>query len=489
MTTESQAAMDTQATGAMPPTIESRDKASGAVLGSVAACSPDEAAASIERAHAAQPAWAATSGHERAWVMRRAAVELGRRREEVVDLVIRETGGIRRKALYEVDASIDEIYEAAALAMRPTAETYPSGADGRVNSVARVPLGVVAVITPWNFPFILGVRAVAPALALGNTVVLKPSSDTPLAGGKLVAEIFAAAGVPDDVLAVMPGSGGVLGRLLAEHPRVDMVHFTGSSEVGHELATLAAPSFKRMSFELGGNNAYIVLGDADLEVACAAGAWSAFYHAGQMCVGAGRHIVVRSVAEEYTSRLAERAKALRVGDPQDPSVDVGPIVSQRQWSRIMELVRRTREMGATVLAGGDGEAPFVQPTVLADMTPDMPVWENEVFGPVAPIMVVDSDEEAIAIANDTPYGLSNAIYTGDIERGYELARGLDSGMVHVNGPTTIDEAHMPFGGCKGSGYGGRSGGDANLEEFTQRKWFSVQRTASSVADFEFAMRD
>jgi benzaldehyde dehydrogenase (NAD) len=267
-----------------------------------------------------------------------------------------------------------------------------------------------------------------------------------------------------------------------------MIHFTGSSEVGHELATLAAPGFKRMSFELGGNNGYIVLGDADPEIASAAGAWSAFYHAGQMCVGAGRHIVVRSVAEEYTARLAERAKSLKVGDPRDSSVDVGPIVSQRQWSRIMDLVERTREMGATVLAGGTGEAPYVQPTVLGDITPGMPAWENEVFGPVAPVMVVDSDEEAIAVANDTPYGLSNAIYTGDVERGYDLARGLDSGMVHVNGPTTIDEAHMPFGGCKGSGYGGRSGGEANLEEFTQRKWFSVQRTASSVSDFEFAMR-
>ncbi len=200
--------------------------------------------------------------------------------------------------------------------MRPVAETYPSGAAGRVNTVLRVPVGVVAVITPWNFPFILGVRAVAPALALGNTVVLKPSSETPLAGGKLVAEIFATAGAPAGVLQLVPGPGGRLGGLLAEHPLVDMVHFTGSSEVGHELATRAAPSFKRMSFELGGNNGYIVLGDADPEIASAAGAWSAFYHAGQMCVGAGRHIVVRDVAAAYIERLAARAKALRVGRSQ-----------------------------------------------------------------------------------------------------------------------------------------------------------------------------
>jgi benzaldehyde dehydrogenase (NAD) len=488
MTTESQAQTAKGAAGVGGSAIESRDKASGDLLGSVTSCTAEQATSAIERAHAARLSWAATSGHERAWVMRRAAIELERRRDEVIDLVIRETGGIRRKALYEVDASIDEIYEASALAMRPIAETYPSGAAGRANTVARVPLGVVAVITPWNFPFILGVRAVAPALALGNTVVLKPSSDTPLAGGQLVGEVFAAAGVPDDVLQVVPGPGDTLGRLLAEHPNVDMVHFTGSSEVGHELATLAAPGFKRMSFELGGNNGYIVLGDADPEIASAAGAWSAFYHAGQMCVGAGRHIVVRAVAEEYTRRLAERAQSLKVGDPRDTDIDVGPIVSERQRTRIVELVERSRAMGAAVLAGGSSEAPYVEPTVLGEVTSHMPVWQNEVFGPVAPVMVVDSDEEAIAVANDTPYGLSNAIYTGDIERGYDLAQGLESGMVHINGATTIDEAHMPFGGCKGSGYGGRSGGEANLEEFTQRKWFSVQRTASSVSDFEFAMR-
>jgi benzaldehyde dehydrogenase (NAD) len=304
-----------------------------------------------------------------------------------------------------------------------------------------------------------------------------------------VAEVFSAAGTPDGVLQVVPGPGGSLGGMLAEHPLVDMVHFTGSSEVGQELAAKAAPGFKRMSFELGGNNGYIVLADADPELASAAGAWSAFYHAGQMCVGAGRHIVVRDIADAYVERLAARARSLQVGDPRDRATDVGPIVSPRQWERIMDLVGRSQGMGATVLAGGGGEQPYVQPTVLVDVTTEMPVWHQEVFGPVAPVMVVDSDEEAIAVANDTPYGLSNAIFTGDVERGRDLASRLDSGMIHVNGATTIDEAHMPFGGCKGSGYGGRSGGDANFEEFTQRRWLSVQRTPCTPADFEFAMRD
>jgi benzaldehyde dehydrogenase (NAD) len=208
-----------------------------------------------------------------------------------------------------------------------------------------------------------------------------------------------------------------------------------------------------------------------------------------MCVGAGRHIVLRPIAERYLARLTERAATLRIGDPRDPSVEVGPIVSRRQWDRIMSLIDRSRQMGARVLTGGGGDSPFVQPTVMTDVRPDMPVWQAEVFGPVAPVVVVDSDEEAIALANDTPYGLSNAIYCGDIDHGYDLAHGLSSGMVHVNGATTIDEAHMPFGGCKGSGYGGRSGGEANLDEFTQRRWISVQRLRALVSDFEFALGD
>jgi benzaldehyde dehydrogenase (NAD) len=467
--------------------LEVRDKATGEHIGSVRTLSLGEALDAIEAVDRAQPIWASVSGHERAWVLRRAAVALEHRRQEITDLVIRETGGIRRKALYEVDASLDEIHEAAGLAMRPLAEILPSGASGRVNEVQRIPVGTVAVITPWNFPFILAIRAVAPALALGNGVVLKPSSDTPIVGGRVVAEILWEAGLPEDILRVIPGPGEVIGKALAEHALVDMLHFTGSSEVGHDLAVRAAAGFKRMSFELGGNNAFIVLADADPELASAAGAWSAFYHAGQMCVGAGRHIVVRPVAERYLAGLVERASNLRVGDPADASVDVGPIVSQRQWSRVMDHIRRSREMGARVLAGGEGESPFVQPTVMADIRSDMPVWRDEVFGPVAPVLVVESDEEAIAVANDTPYGLSNAIWCGDIDRGYDLAQGLASGMVHVNGATTIDEAHMPFGGCKRSGYGGRSGGEANLEEFTQRRWISLQRRRSSASDFTFAM--
>jgi benzaldehyde dehydrogenase (NAD) len=255
-----------------------------------------------------------------------------------------------------------------------------------------------------------------------------------------------------------------------------MIHFTGSSAVGREIAIQAASDFKRVSLELGGNNAYVVLDDADVDQASMVGAWSAFHYSGQTCITAGRHIVARNLFDDYVERMAERARGIEVGDPSSGQVGLGPMISATQVERGHKILEDSVAMGARVVEGGTHEGLFYRPTVVVDVTPDMPVWTEEVFAPVAPVLSVDDDAEALRLVNDTPYGLVNAVYTGSPARGLAFAEGVHAGMVHVNDSTCLDEAHVPFGGVGHSGLGGRSGGEANLEEFTERRWIGVQRT-------------
>ena len=254
-----------------------------------------------------------------------------------------------------------------------------------------------------------------------------------------------------------------------------MIHFTGSSDVGRQIAMQAAGDFKRVSLELGGNNAFVVLDDADLDEASMVGAWSAFHYSGQTCITAGRHVVARELFDGYVERMAERARGIAVGDPSSGEVGLGPMISAPQVERAHGMVEESVRMGARIVEGGTHEGLFYRPTVMVDVTPDMPVWNDEIFGPVAPILAVDSDDEALALVNDTKYGLVNAVYTGSVSRGMRFAERVESGMVHVNDTTCLDEAHVPFGGIGASGLGGRSGGEANLEEFTERRWIGVQR--------------
>jgi benzaldehyde dehydrogenase (NAD) len=409
-------------------------------------------------------------------LLRRVARLVEDRAEEIVDLIVRETGSITGKAQYEVAASSNELYEAAALASRSIGEILPSANTGKLSIIERVPLGVVGVITPWNFPLVLGMRAAAPAIALGNTVVLKPATLTPISGGQLFAELFEEAGAPPGVLQVVTGSGASLGSAMAAHPDVAMVHFTGSSEVGRSIAEIAGRNLKKVSLELGGNNAFVVLDDADVETASMLGAWSSFHYQGQTCITASRHIVMRPIADAYREALARRAAAIRVGNPAEEGIGLGPIIDERQRDHVHGLVRASIDQGATLVEGGTFENLFYRPTVLADVTASMPAFTDELFGPVAPITVVDTEEEALALTNATEYGLVNSVVTGDSARGLAFAQRVRSGMVHVNDATPLDEAHVPFGGMGASGLGGRSGGEANLEEFTQRRWISVQRT-------------
>jgi benzaldehyde dehydrogenase (NAD) len=450
------------------------DKGSGAELAAAGLASEADVDRAVRSAKAAQADWAALGYDERAGLLRRVARLLEDRGEEIAALIVRETGGIPGKAAYEVGGSQNELYEAAALASRATAEVLPSHNPGKLSLIQRMPVGVVAAITPWNFPLILGFRVVAPALALGNTVVLKPAPETPVTGALVIAELFAEAGAPAGVLQAVSGDDET-GKLLVAHPDVSMIHFTGSSEVGREIAIQAAGDFKRVSLELGGNNAFVVLDDADVDAASMVGAWSAFHYSGQTCITAGRHIVARELFDGYVERLAERARGIAVGDPSGGDVGLGPMISERQVERGHRLLEESLGMGARVVEGGTHEGLFYRPTVVVDVTPDMPLWREEIFAPVAPVLAAGSDDEALALVNDTQYGLVNAVHTGDPARGLAFAEGVRSGMVHVNDSTCLDEAHVPFGGVGHSGLGGRSGGEANLEEFTERRWIGVQR--------------
>jgi benzaldehyde dehydrogenase (NAD) len=463
----------TAAQGGILQTIE---PATGEVLAEVGLAGKADVAEAARRARAAQPEWAAKTGPERAALIRRAARIVEDNHEEFESWLVREGGSIPGKAAFEVQLVLGELWEAAALPTQPWGHLLPSSEPGRESIARRVPLGVVGVISPWNFPQILSIRAVAPALALGNAVILKPDAQTPVSGGMLIARLFEEAGLPEDVLHVLPGEAEA-GSALAEDPNVAMIAFTGSTAVGRLVGAAAGRTLKRVSLELGGNNALIVLDDADLEVASSAGAWSAFLHQGQICMTAGRHIVVESVAEEYLDRLAGRASALPVGDPHTEQVALGPLINERQLKNVDRIVTSTVGAGAEVRAGGTYDRLFYRPTVLAGVTSEMPAFREEIFGPVAPVIVVRDDAEAVAVANDTEYGLVAAIQTGSRERGRAVADQLTSGIVHVNDQTLNNDAFAPFGGTGASGNGSRFGSQSSWDEFTQWQWLTLRDQA------------
>ncbi|WP_151477544.1 benzaldehyde dehydrogenase [Streptomyces albicerus] len=456
--------------------LDSTEPATGAVLAQVGLADADDVAAATARAVQAQADWAAQTGPSRAAVIRKAAAVLADNRAEFERWLVREGGAVPGKAAFEVDLVLGELWEAAALPTQPWGHLLPASEPGRESVARRVPLGVVGVISPWNFPLILSVRAVAPALALGNAVVLKPDVQTAVSGGTLVARLFEAAGLPDGLLHVLPGDAGP-GAALVEDPNVAMIAFTGSTAVGREVGATAGRTLKRVSLELGGNNALIVLDDADLEIASSAGAWGAFLHQGQVCMTAGRHIVLESVADEYLDRLAKRAQGLPVGDPFTGQVALGPLINERQRDNVHRIVEETIGAGAEVRAGASYDGLFYQPTVLAGVTTSMPAFREEIFGPVAPVVVVRDADEAVAVANNTEYGLVAAVQTGSPDRGRDLARRLRTGIVHINDQTLNNDAYAPFGGTGASGNGSRFGSQSSWDEFTQWQWVTFREQA------------
>ncbi|MDB5919032.1 MAG: aldehyde dehydrogenase family protein [Massilia sp.] len=430
----------------------------------------------VQQASDAQQAWAATPFDRRAHIIRKAAELMHARAPEIVTWIKRESGSITGKAEWEFNASYEQIHMAAALPMQPEGLLLPSSMPGRSNQWRQVPIGVVGVITPWNFPLLLALRSVAPALALGNAVVLKPDTQTPICGGLLIAEIFEEAGLPPGVLHVVPGAAAT-GEALVRHPLVGMISFTGSTAVGRAIGQTCGQLLKKVTLELGGNNAMIVLDDADLDAASSNGAWGAFLHQGQICMQAGRHLVHRSVAAQYAEKLAARAAAMHVGDPHAGEVHLGPLINRRQCDRVHRIVQETLDAGARALTGATHEGLFYRPTVLVDVRPEMAAFHEEIFGPVAPVTVFDDDEEVVALANSSAYGLSAAIHSRNIARADAIARRLKTGMVHINDQTVNNEFQVPFGGMGASGNGGRFGGPASVHEFTQTQWLSTMATA------------
>jgi len=447
--------------------IQVLEPATGETLIEVAAATPRHIAEAAVHAKRAQAAWAATPFRERAEIFRRAASLLNEEVERCATWIIRETGAIPPKASFEIESVVNLLHEAAALQTAPQGLILPS--QDRTSLARRIPHGVVGIITPFNFPFLLSCRSLAPALACGNAVVLKPDPRTPISGGFLLAALFERAGLPSGLLHVLPG-GVDVGEALVTDPNVAMISFTGSTRAGRRVGALAGGHLKKVALELGGKNTLIVLDDADLELALGCAAWASWLHQGQICMSAGRHVVHRSLVEAYGARMAAKADALPVGDPHREQVTIGPLITETQAIRVDDLVQASIAMGARLLAGGSRRGRYYAPTVLADVRPDMPVFKEEIFGPVVSITAFDSDEEAIAHANDTEYGLSAGILTASVSRGLEIAGRLNVGLVHVNDQTVNDDGLMPMGGRGASGNGSRHGGPANLDEFTQWQW-------------------
>ncbi|WP_298584587.1 benzaldehyde dehydrogenase [uncultured Kocuria sp.] len=440
-------------------------------LGQIGFASPEDVYEAAEKAAAAQKEWAALKPSERAAVLRRAGLLFEEHAEEVMDWVVRETGAIQPKAGLEASVAAAECYESSALPTHPHGEYLPSDAPHWSLS-RRVPAGVVSVISPFNFPLILSIRSVAPALALGNAVLLKPDPRTSVTGGALIMRVFEEAGLPPGVLQLLPG-GGDVGAATVEAPQVDIVSFTGSTAAGRHVGAAAAQHLKRAHLELGGNNVVIVLPGADVDLAAGVGAMGSFFHQGQICMTTGRHLVHEDLHDEYVDKLAAKAEALVVGDPSAGPVHLGPIIDERQLKSIDAIVQETAIAGARVVAGGSHDGLFYRPTVLADLTHEMTAWKDEIFGPVAPVMKVSSAEEAVEFANASEYGLSVSII-GEVGEAMKIADRIRSGKIHINEMTVADEANAPFGGTGASGTGSRFGGPtANIDAFTETQWITI----------------
>jgi benzaldehyde dehydrogenase (NAD) len=452
------------------------EPATGNSLGRVGLATPEDVATAGERAAAAQRAWAATPHNERAAVLTRAAGLLARHTDEIRDWIVRESGSTRAKGELEVNVGIGELTEAAALAGAPYGELLRTG-QPRISLERRVPVGVVSVISPFNFPLILSIRSIAPALALGNAVLLKPDPRTAVCGGVVFARAFEEAGLPPGVLHLLPG-GIDVGAALIDHPEVRVVSFTGSTPAGRAIAARAAASLTRTHLELGGNSALVVFDDVDLAAAASCGAFGNFLHSGQICMAVGRHLVHESIYEEYVDLLARKAANLPVGNGFTDDVALGPIIDQKQLDHVVDLVDRSVAAGARLVTGGAHDGPFYRPTVLADCHEGIPAYANEVFGPVACVRPFSSTDEAIKLAADSEYGLALGILTNDLTKAMAVADAVPAGHVHINDQTVNDDPNAPFGGMRSSGSSRVGGQRANIESFTETQWVTIRSTAA-----------
>src|SRR4051794_49182 len=455
--------------------FERADPFTGDSAGSAAAAQREDARAAADAAAAAFPEWAASPPAQRRELLQKAAGVLMERAQDIAAIVTAETGGTFGWGMFNCSLAADMLGEAAAQTTAVRGEVIPSNVPGLTAFGIRQPAGAVLGIAPWNAPVILGTRAVASPLAFGNTLVLKGSEMCPRTHAE-IARVLADAGLPAGVINYLSHEAGdaadVVDELIA-HPAVRRINFTGSTRVGRLVAENAARHLKRVLLELGGKAPLVVLEDADLDEAVAAAKFGAFMHQGQVCMSTEKVVVARSVADDFSVRLAEKAGALTVGDPRDPETQIGPLINPGAVERVSELVEDAVSNGATVLTGGEPDGPLFPPTVLRGVTPEMRIYSEESFGPVVGVIDVDGPEEAVRVANDTEYGLAAAVFGRHVPTALDVARQIESGICHVNGSTVHDEAQMPFGGVKASGWG-RFGGTAALEEFTELRWMTIQ---------------
>ena len=457
---------------ALHRTVDVVEPATGYILGSIAVASPMDIGEAAARARREQPGWAATNYEERGRILREAARIAELNRDEIANWLVREAGSTHPKAQFEVTGSIKVLYEAAAMTSQSTGHVLPTDV-GKISIARRRPIGVVGVISPFNFPLYLAMRAVAPALATGNAVILKPDPKTSVSGGFAIARLFEAAGLPPGVLHVLPGEGDA-GNALCTDPNVGMIQFTGSTAAGRKVGEAAGRHLKKVSLELGGKNSLIVLDDADIDLAVKNARWGAYLHQGQICMASGRILVQASIAAEFCARLIEGAKMLPVGDPSTAHVALGPLVSSAQLNHANMIVKSSVDAGATLALGGTAEGLFFSPTVLTGVVKGMAAYDEEIFAPVAVVSTFENDDDAVALANDTKYGLAAGIITNSIGRALAIGERLNVGLLHINDQTVNDDVVNPFGGTGDSGNGSSIGGPANWEEFTQWQWMTVK---------------
>lgn len=467
--------------GASDKTIDNVNPFTDEKLFSIRSADESDLDKAYEVAKEAQGEWAVMLPQERRALIERFAELTLQYKDDIIDWLVKESGSTRIKAEGEFAASMAIIKEASTFPFRMDGLIKPSIVPNKENRVYRKPLGVIGVISPWNFPFHLAVRSIVSALATGNTVVVKPATATPVTGGLLFASLFEEAGLPKGVLNVVVGRGSEIGDAIVEHPIPKLISFTGSTEVGKGIAEKAGRLLKKTALELGGNNVFVVLDDADIDRAVESAVYSKFFHQGQICMSTNRILVAESIHDTFLERFNERVRALKFGNPNEADTQVGPLIDHDQIDRILDQIDKTVDAGATLHVGGKADGNVLEPTVLSGVTNDMPLANNEIFGPVAVILSFKDDEEALRISNELPYGLSGAVH-GSIYRATEFARRVETGMIHVNDQSVNDEPHLPFGGEKDSGLG-RFNGEWVLEEFTTLQWVSVMHERREYKPF------
>ncbi|WAA11258.1 aldehyde dehydrogenase family protein [Fervidibacillus albus] len=461
----------------MPTLTEVINPANGQVIAKVPLSNEKEVREAVKAAKRAQKQWAKVPAPQRAEILYTVGNILKERKEELARLLTLENGKVMEEARGEVQEGIDMAFYMAGEGRRLFGQTTPAELKNKFAMSVRVPVGVVGIITPWNFPIAIASWKSFPAIVAGNAVIWKPATETPIMAFEL-AKIFEEAGLPKGILNVVFGKGSTVGEAIVQHPDIQVISFTGSNEVGRKIASECGRQLKKVSLEMGGKNAVIVMEDANLDLAIDGIIWSAFGTSGQRCTACSRVIVHKGVKEQVEKRLLEKIEQLKIGNGLDERVNVGPIINQGSLEKIHRYVEIGKREGATLLTGGYpltedeyGKGWFYAPTLFTDVHPNMRIAQEEIFGPVVAIIPVSSFEEAIDVNNRVTYGLSSSIFTSDVNRVFQAQRDLDTGIVYVNAGTIGAEIHLPFGGTKGTGNGHRDSGVQALDVFTE--WRSV----------------